>query len=139
MIKRTNKGKPFETWVSVQHKKYNLKVIRLRDVPRIEGRPTAKTQNPCDFVTFTKNGTNLIECKACKEARMPISRITQLELLSMFTDVANCYVAIHFYTEKKRVIVKISDILAHDMKSIKHDDDICIDFKEWLDKERLIK
>lgn len=127
-----NKGKQWENYVSKKLKDNNLNVIRLRDVPMIQGRMTKGTSNPCDFIALTKKGTYLLECKACKDARLPISRITQLQALTAMKDVALVYVPIYYYEFKKRVVISLNDILEHKEKSIKYDNEKLIDFKDFL-------
>ena len=133
-----NKGKTFETWTKNNLEKIGHYVIRLRDVPMINGRRTKATNNPCDFVSLHNGKTYLIECKACKEKRLPISRITQLEELDKAKQQGiTCLVAIYFYTQKVRVVVELEAIQQHDMKSIKFDDNICWDFKEYFKELKL--
>lgn len=131
----TSKGKQWENYVSKKLKDNDIKSIRLRDVPMIEGRMTRGTANPCDFVGLTKHGAYLIECKACKDARLPISRITQLEALKDKIGYAFIYVAIYYYSHNKRVVISLQDILNHHEKSIKYDCKKLIDLKIFINKE----
>lgn len=144
------KGKQFEQYMVMQFKKHSIKYIRLRDVSMVNGRKTKSTKNPCDYIVFIENSpTILLECKACKSARLPINRITQLEDLKNFLNVGNCYIAINYYdincngSKKKdnckKVIVNVKDILDENIKSIKYDDDFAIDFQEWLNEIIVMK
>lgn len=124
------KGKELER--KVKNLLTNGEVIRLRDVPKINGRKTKGTQNPCDMIYIKEDIMYLIEVKNCKAKSLPYSRLTQLDDLTRIQKIGNKYVkcvfVVNFEFLKPRERLKYIDLesLVHYMntntrKSISHE------------------
>lgn len=121
-----NRGKQFEQRFMKDWKNCfpNSFIYRLPD--QVSGYHNSK--NVSDFICFEDGHLYLIDTKSTQGASIPITNLTQLDMMESYKDVPECLIGFVVWFTDKDTVIFVSSKQAHEYrksgkKSIRFDDE----------------